>query len=131
MTVTAFRNRLQTKVAALGNLVPRKTKPLAELPVIASDGTPPEPSVTPPAELRKVAKKSTARKSAAKKSASTKARRKPAESAGSTERRQPTDDEIRLRAYFIAERRVQMGIPGSESDDWLEARRQLEAELGW
>jgi hypothetical protein len=35
-----------------------------------------------------------------------------------------------MRAYFIAERRVQMGIPASEHDDWLEARRQLEAELG-
>jgi hypothetical protein len=46
------------------------------------------------------------------------------------QRHQPSDDEIRLRAYFIAERRVQMGIAGSEHEDWLEARRQLDAELG-
>jgi hypothetical protein len=39
-----------------------------------------------------------------------------------------SDDEIRLRAYFIAERRVREGLPGDSSHDWLEARRQLVAE---
>lgn len=38
------------------------------------------------------------------------------------------DDDIRIRAYFIAERRTREGIPGSSADDWLEARRQLQAE---
>ena len=85
----------------------------------------------PPETVRKVAKKSSTRKTAAKKSSGTKNKPKPAEWSQPAERRQPTDDEIRLRAYFIAERRVQLGIPGSESDDWVEARRQLEAELGW
>jgi hypothetical protein len=33
-----------------------------------------------------------------------------------------------VRAYFIAERRILEGIPGSSADDWLEARRQLQAE---
>jgi len=39
-----------------------------------------------------------------------------------------TDDDIRIRAYFIAEHRTRKGILGSSADDWLEARRQLQAE---
>jgi DUF2934 family protein len=37
----------------------------------------------------------------------------------------PTDDEIRLRAYFLAERRHQLSLPGDSAHDWIEARRQL------
>jgi len=39
-----------------------------------------------------------------------------------------TDGEIRTRAYFIAEHRLQHSIPGDASADWVEARRQLIAE---
>ena len=39
--------------------------------------------------------------------------------------REPSDDEIRLRAYFIAERRTQLCLEGDSTHDWLEARRQL------
>jgi len=39
-----------------------------------------------------------------------------------------SDDEIRIRAYFISQHRMKEGRPGSSADDWLEARRQLEAE---
>lgn len=38
---------------------------------------------------------------------------------------EPTDDEIRLRAYFLAERRHQLSLPGDSAHDWIEARRQL------
>jgi hypothetical protein len=38
---------------------------------------------------------------------------------------EPTDDEIRLRAYFIAERRHKLSVPGDSNHDWIEARRQL------
>jgi hypothetical protein len=41
---------------------------------------------------------------------------------------EPSDDEIRIRAYFISQDRIREGRPGSSADDWLEARRQLEAE---
>ena len=41
-----------------------------------------------------------------------------------------TDEEIRMRAYFIAEWRVQNGIAGDSAHDWLEARRQLQEEAG-
>jgi hypothetical protein len=39
-----------------------------------------------------------------------------------------SDDEIRLRAYFISEHRMRKGLPGDSGHDWLEARRQLMAE---
>ena len=39
-----------------------------------------------------------------------------------------SDDQIRLRAYFISEQRMRKGIAGDSGDDWLEARRQLEEE---
>lgn len=37
----------------------------------------------------------------------------------------PTHDEIALHAYFIAEKRHKLGIPGNTANDWLEAERQL------
>jgi hypothetical protein len=37
-------------------------------------------------------------------------------------------DEISLRAYFIGERRQQMGWPGDSHSDWLDAVAQLKAE---
>jgi Protein of unknown function (DUF2934) len=43
---------------------------------------------------------------------------------------QISDEAIRVRAYHIAEERVRRGLPGDENSDWLEARRQLMAELG-
>jgi hypothetical protein len=43
---------------------------------------------------------------------------------------QPSDEEIRLRAYFISERRRRFALPGDADSDWLEARRQLLSEGG-
>lgn len=43
---------------------------------------------------------------------------------------EPTDDEIRLRAYFLAERRHRLSLPGDSNHDWIEARRQLIEEAG-
>jgi hypothetical protein len=48
--------------------------------------------------------------------------------AGATTR--PSDEEIRLRAYFISERRRRFALPGDADSDWLEARRQLLSEIG-
>jgi len=39
-------------------------------------------------------------------------------------------DSIALRAYFISERRRELGWDGSEQTDWLEAEKQLLAEAG-
>ena len=41
-----------------------------------------------------------------------------------------SDEAIRTRAYFIAEQRERMSLPGDADSDWLEARRQLLTELG-
>ncbi|MGZ4983815.1 MAG: DUF2934 domain-containing protein [Chthoniobacterales bacterium] len=65
------------------------------------------------------AAKTTAKKTPAKNAA--KKTPKPQKSKGY----QPSDDEIRLRAYFIAERRLQLSLKGDAAHDWLEARRQL------
>jgi hypothetical protein len=43
---------------------------------------------------------------------------------------EPTDEEIRIRAYFIAERRHRLELAGDADTDWLEAKRQLLSELG-
>ncbi len=42
----------------------------------------------------------------------------------------PSDDEIRMRAYFISERRRRFALPGDAESDWLEAERQLLSETG-
>ena len=41
-----------------------------------------------------------------------------------------SSNDIALRAYFIAENRRLQGFPGDESQDWLEAERQIAAERG-
>ncbi len=43
---------------------------------------------------------------------------------------EPSDEEIRIRAYFISERRRRFGLPGDASSDWLEAKKQLLSETG-
>jgi hypothetical protein len=40
------------------------------------------------------------------------------------------DEQIRLRAYFISERRRRFALPGDAESDWLEAKRQLLSESG-
>jgi hypothetical protein len=61
------------------------------------------------------------------------ARPKPASSPKTPARasiHEPSDEEIRLRAYFIAERRIQLSLAGDSAHDWIEARRQLIEEAG-
>lgn len=52
---------------------------------------------------------------------------KPREPEGFAE---PSDEAIRLRAYFISERRRRFALPGDAESDWLEAKRQLLSEAG-
>jgi hypothetical protein len=51
----------------------------------------------------------------------------PREAAGIPE---PSDETVRLRAYFISERRRRFALPGDAESDWLEAKRQLLSEAG-
>jgi hypothetical protein len=41
---------------------------------------------------------------------------------------EPSEEGVRLRAYFISERRRRFALSGDADSDWLEARRQLLAE---
>jgi hypothetical protein len=41
-----------------------------------------------------------------------------------------TQDDIAFRAYLIAEKRQQLGLPGDSLGDWVEAERQLRGERG-
>jgi hypothetical protein len=43
---------------------------------------------------------------------------------------EPSDEQLRLRAYFISERRRRFALPGDAESDWLEAKRQLLFEAG-
>ena len=43
---------------------------------------------------------------------------------------EPSDEAIRLRAYFISERRRRFALPGDAGSDWVEANRQLLSEAG-
>jgi hypothetical protein len=43
---------------------------------------------------------------------------------------EPSDEEIRMRAYFISERRRRFALAGDADSDWLEAKRQLLSETG-
>jgi hypothetical protein len=49
----------------------------------------------------------------------------PKKVSSSASRPEPSDEEIRIRAYFIAERRIQLSLQGDSAHDWIEARRQL------
>jgi hypothetical protein len=42
---------------------------------------------------------------------------------------QPSNEQVALRAYFIGERRRNLGIPGDETSDWVEAEREVREEL--
>ena len=41
----------------------------------------------------------------------------------------PGAELIQMRAYFISERRRRFDLPGDANTDWLEAKRQLLAEV--
>jgi hypothetical protein len=83
----------------------------------------------PKKKSRSAATKPKAKKPAAKRTATT--ARSSAKKAPSPSRvQEPSDDQIRLRAYFLAERRHQLSLPGDSAHDWIEARRQLIEEAG-
>lgn len=92
------------------------------------------PGLAPPAGSPAPAKAATkptrkrAPGAAAKKTATAKPRKAASRKKASPAEVAISDDDIRLRAYFIAEKRSQAGEGGDSSSDWLEARRQLLAE---
>jgi hypothetical protein len=110
--------------------VPKKTKSVQD-----ENERPIEPSpLSAEAKIDKVtpSRASTSRKNgkpARKQSATARKTKTPKERTG-LRTTAPSDEEIRLRAYFISERRRRFGLPGDASSDWLEAKRQLLSESG-
>ena len=112
--------------------VPKKTK--SQSPTSAAAQATPSSPVADAKPAKAPAKKSApdaklaARKTSAKKPARkgvkpAAAKRAPRKSP--PEMTEPSDADIRLRAYFIAERRVQFALQGDPALDWIEAKRQL------
>jgi hypothetical protein len=67
-----------------------------------------------------------AAKSSGRKSAGTATVKPPARSSKAKE---SSYEQVQLRAYFIGERRKNLGIQGSETSDWVQAELELKAEL--
>jgi hypothetical protein len=77
-----------------------------------------------PAKRAKTAKRATGKAASKKKAAGT-AAKKPAQRRRAPAAFEPSDADIRLRAYFIAERRVQLALQGDPGMDWLAAKQEL------
>jgi hypothetical protein len=87
---------------------------------------PPSNGKTHPPGPKKKTRAPAAGISKAKKGVGTrKSPRKPPASPPTAAAVEPTDEQIRLRAYFLAERRHKLSLPGDSNHDWIEARRQL------
>ena len=41
----------------------------------------------------------------------------------------PSYEQIRLRAYFISVHRCELGVPGDEKGDWIQAEAELRQEM--
>jgi hypothetical protein len=105
--------------------VPKKTKIDQTIGASADDSTVAQPVAgvrAPSSQKRASSTKSGSVKKASKKKSPPRSGK--AASKGAT-KSEPSDAEIRLRAYFIAERRVQLAQQGDPAKDWLEAKRQL------
>ncbi len=119
------------KIINTNQSVPKKNKI-----VQAKTGGPPEAGGSPAGmKIKKaptVRRVSTTRKSAGPARKKTATARTPKVSmpseAGKTAA--AADEQIRIRAYFISERRRRFALPGDADSDWLEAKRQVLSESG-
>jgi hypothetical protein len=92
------------------------------------------PAITKKTSKRQTPRRETATKKPRKPSGTKYASGRPAHISASPQTdatsmsEEPLDDAVRLRAYFISERRRRFALPGDAESDWLEAKRQLLAE---
>ena len=88
-----------------------------------------EPGVaTASSKAAPAAKPTKAKKPAAAKTPAARTRVKASPVTKTASAPQVTPADIALRAYFIAEKRQKLGIPGDSTSDWVAAERQLKAE---
>jgi hypothetical protein len=124
-----FGNQSEAKDVARKPKIEQQKQAGSDNPAGSAPSAPaPERIVVPKAKAKAASsdskqKKTTPRKKAAKAASSAQAA-SPAGPAG------PSDEEIRIRAYFIAERRLQLSLAGDSAHDWIEAKRQLIEEAG-
>jgi len=92
-----------------------------------NEAAPPASGVTPSPKKPTKASKTTTRKSSAKKtdakSGAKKITTRP--STPKSKSYEPSDADVQIRAYFLAEKRLQHKLQGDPSNDWLAARQQL------
>ncbi len=103
--------------------------------VTAAEGMPKQQKNEAPSQLSAVPpprRRSTGRKNGkpARKKSATGQKTKMSKREAEMKTAEPSDEEVRLRAYFISEQRREFGLPGDASSDWLEAKRQLLSETG-
>ena len=103
--------------------VPKKKK--NEPAAVAPASILPASAAAKPGRKRAASSKSDPRKSSSKKNTPTGGVKKATVRRIADKASAPSDAEIRTRAYFIAERRMQLAIPGDSAHDWLEAKQQL------
>jgi hypothetical protein len=124
-------NAKRNDIINLDQPVPKKTKIVQSKNEANTDaGSPTEIKGTKAPRERRAIRGQKPRKTSAAKTKTT-----TAQTGISTFPREPeagmklSDDAIRLRAYFISERRRRFALQGDAESDWLEAKRQLLAEL--
>jgi hypothetical protein len=106
--------------------VPKKKKIVQD-----KNETPPESSasskvkVTKAGRTRRATASRKPRSASAGKTAATSKGPMPNDTVGISD---PSDEAVRLRAYFISERRRRFALPGDAESDWVEAKRQLLSE---
>jgi hypothetical protein len=103
-----------------------------DIPASGVAGNTSKPAAPPAKKPRPTAKKPKAKKAAGKEKTSKTTAVGPAAKPAATASapKEPSDEAIRLRAYFLAERRARLSLPGDSAHDWIEARRQLLEEAG-
>jgi hypothetical protein len=118
-----MKNQEETVSASRNKKSAQAEKPLSESATRKPKGkklaseTSAEPAMVTATAARK-------KKPAAKKTSGT----KPATPKRKSPEIHISNEDIALRAYYIAERRGKMGWPGNSASDWLEAESQLLAE---
>jgi hypothetical protein len=114
------------KTVAKKPRAPSDEKPTEDRPVPAEDGK--LSGLEPKKKTRAAATTAKKKKPAATRKPSTKQATVSDSKSAASGPAEPTDEEIRLRAYFLAERRHRLSLPGDSNHDWIEARRQLMEE---
>jgi hypothetical protein len=127
-TRVSVRSQQKAKIVAKKS----KTEPEKKVTGIAEANSAANGSsvAVPKGKSRSTPAKSKAKKPVAKKSAAQPSRGASKKASSAPALREPTDEQIRIRAYFLAERRIQLSLPGDSAHDWIEARRQLIEEGG-